>query len=110
EQTAGTNARPRPAARNDDGATAGPKSFADGLPRVDPTDERVIRRASREAPPSATEGRRSARSDSEDAPLTEHHRRVYDLFDAGVAPIRIAEQLGVSLGEVELILNLRGFR
>ena len=41
--------------------------------------------------------------------ITPHHQQVYDLFDAGRSPIRIAEELHVSLGEVELILNLRNF-
>ncbi len=34
-------------------------------------------------------------------------RRVYELVDAGASPIKAAEQLGMPLGEVELILNLR---
>lgn len=35
------------------------------------------------------------------------HARVYALADAGTRPIDIAERLGIVLGEVELILNLR---
>ncbi len=35
------------------------------------------------------------------------HDRVYEMADAGTAPIAIAEALGLMLGEVELILNLR---
>ena len=37
-------------------------------------------------------------------------RRVYELVDAGASPIKAAEQLGLPLGEVELILNLRDLR
>jgi hypothetical protein len=36
--------------------------------------------------------------------------RVYELVDAGATPIKAAEQLGLPLGEVELILNLRKLR
>lgn len=44
------------------------------------------------------------------APLNEEQKRVYDMSDAGTDPIQIAESLGMTLGEVELILNLRNFR
>ncbi len=37
-------------------------------------------------------------------------RRVYELQDAGRRPLEIAESMGVTLGEVELLLQLRGFR
>lgn len=37
-------------------------------------------------------------------------QRIYDLVDAGATPIRAAEELGMPLGEVELILNLRKLR
>jgi hypothetical protein len=43
------------------------------------------------------------------AAISPHHQRVHDLFDEGHSPIGIAEELGVSLGEVELILNLRNY-
>jgi hypothetical protein len=36
--------------------------------------------------------------------------RVYELIDAGASPLKTAEQLGLPLGEVELILNLRKLR
>ncbi len=36
--------------------------------------------------------------------------RVYELADAGEEPMAIAELLGVPLGEVELLLNLRAFK
>jgi hypothetical protein len=37
-------------------------------------------------------------------------QRVYELIDAGSSPIKAAEQLGLPLGEVELILDLRDLR
>jgi TolA-binding protein len=42
------------------------------------------------------------------APLSAEHKRVYDKIDAGASPLQVAEQLGMTLGEVELIINLRG--
>jgi len=42
-----------------------------------------------------------------DEPADPRFRRVYELVDAGASPIRAAEELGMPLGEVELILNLR---
>lgn len=41
-------------------------------------------------------------------PVSAEHKRVYDKIDAGVSPVQVAEQLGMTLGEVELIINLRG--
>lgn len=43
-------------------------------------------------------------------PTDSRFRRVYELVDAGASPIKAAEQLGMPLGEVELILNLRRLR
>jgi hypothetical protein len=43
-------------------------------------------------------------------PSDPRFRRVYELIDAGATPIKAAEELGLPLGEVELILNLREFR
>ena len=37
-------------------------------------------------------------------------RRVYELADAGRSPIQAAEELEMTLGEVELVLNLRRYR
>jgi hypothetical protein len=45
-----------------------------------------------------------------DEPADPRFRRVYELVDAGASPIRAAEELGMPLGEVELILNLRRLR
>lgn len=45
-----------------------------------------------------------------DEPVDPRFRHVYELVDAGATPIKAAEQLGLPLGEVELILNLRKFR
>ena len=42
-------------------------------------------------------------------PLTEEHRRVYAMHDAGSTPLEVAEALGLPLGEVEVILQLRRF-
>jgi len=50
-----------------------------------------------------------ARSGPEEA-ADPRFRRVYELVDAGATPIKAAEELGMPLGEVELILNLRAFR
>ena len=36
--------------------------------------------------------------------------RLYELIDGGATPVKAAEELGMPLGEVELILNLRKFR
>lgn len=48
---------------------------------------------------------------AEKAPSTSDGRvrRMYDLADSGMTPLKIAEEIGVSLGEVELTLNLRNF-
>ena len=43
-------------------------------------------------------------------PIDPRFQRVYELVDAGDSPIKIAEQLALPLGEVELILNLRTLR
>lgn len=89
-----------------------PMSFSRCLPHVDPASSEVIRAESPERGHDHgddTPGERESR-DAPHEPLTEHHRRVYNLFDTGVAPIQIAQRLDVSLGEIELILNLRGFR
>ncbi|MFQ5804893.1 MAG: hypothetical protein ACE5I3_00420 [Phycisphaerae bacterium] len=43
-------------------------------------------------------------------PADPRFRRVYELVDAGASPIKAAEELGMPLGEVELILNLRRLR
>jgi len=44
------------------------------------------------------------------APAAPRVQRVYELIDAGRKPIEVAAALGVPLGEVELILNLRRYR
>ena len=48
---------------------------------------------------------------TEKTPSTLDNRvqRIYALVDSGLTPIKIAEEIGVSLGEVELALNLRNF-
>jgi hypothetical protein len=68
------------------------------------------------AVPSAPSARETGRDpDHESAPVapaaSQHSDprfgRVCELVDAGASPIEAAEQLGLQLGEVELILNLR---
>ena len=65
---------------------------------------------------SASGGCESSGADAQAAPvLADHptdtrHAGVYDLADAGKPPLEIAERLGMPLGEVEVILNLRNFR
>jgi hypothetical protein len=54
-------------------------------------------KASRQQPPS----------DSADK---QRFERIYALADAGLSPAKIASQIGSQLGEVELILGLRGER
>jgi hypothetical protein len=39
----------------------------------------------------------------------QRRRKIYELADAGAAPLTIADKLHIPLGEVELILNLRKF-
>ncbi len=36
-------------------------------------------------------------------------RRIFELVDGGASPIAVAERLGMPLGEVELIINLRKY-
>jgi hypothetical protein len=66
--------------------------------------------------PAARDISRSPEHQPSDSPTTPDEssdprfRHVYDLIDAGATPIKAAEQLGLPLGEVELILNLRKFR
>ena len=43
-------------------------------------------------------------------PVDPRFERIYELVDAGATPIKVAEQLDMPLGEVELILNLRKLR
>jgi len=38
----------------------------------------------------------------------ERYHRIYELADDGRTPVQIAQELGQTVGEVELILNLRG--
>ena len=78
----------------------------------------------RAAPPSAPTGaaasllRSRAGGDFESqaeqrapaAPVDPRFERIYELVDAGASPIKVAEQLDMPLGEVELILNLRKLR
>jgi len=45
-----------------------------------------------------------------DTPLQPDVGRVHELADAGLPPTDIAKELDLPLGEVELILSLRGFR
>lgn len=69
-----------------------------------------------ESEPRASAGGRSLARENEnrgsqpDESSDPRLRRVYELVDAGATPIKAAEQLGMPLGEVELILNLRNFR
>ncbi len=42
-------------------------------------------------------------------PRTEEQRRVFELHDAGRTPVEVAEALGLPLGEVQVMLQLRGF-
>lgn len=58
-------------------------------------------------PPTAARPSPAAPSRQPAPPLNPEHRRVYDMTDAGHSPIKVAEALGLTLGEVELILNLR---
>lgn len=37
-------------------------------------------------------------------------QRIYELADGGMTPIKIAEALGLPMGEIELVLNLRSFQ
>lgn len=79
--------------------------------------EAALSRADRLAAVGSTSGQ----SESSDAgaqaaparaehPTDTRHAGVYDLADAGKSPVEIAERLGMPLGEVEVILNLRNFR
>lgn len=43
------------------------------------------------------------------APKTEEQRRVFELHDAGNTPVQVAEALGLPLGEVQVMLQLREF-
>lgn len=46
--------------------------------------------------------------DTARAALARNHRRVYELFDAGNAVIDISKDTGLQIGEIELILAMRG--
>jgi hypothetical protein len=48
--------------------------------------------------------------DTTSGPGDPRFQRVCELVDAGATPIQAAEELGMPLGEVELILNLRKLR
>jgi len=59
--------------------------------------------ARRPAPVAASEVKQTA-------PADPRSQRIYDLVDAGASPLQAAEEVGLPLGEVELILNLRKLR
>lgn len=48
---------------------------------------------------------RTERTEAE--PIDPRYRRIYELADQGMSPVEIAQQVGKTAGEVELILNLR---
>ena len=59
------------------------------------------------ADPSPTETQRdSAPRATPNAPTA----RIHELADDGMSPLQIAETLGLPVGEVELVLNLRSFK
>ena len=90
------------------------KSLADADRRI--ADLRALqgRPARSEADPAVSranvEAAAGVRSPRRDAPVETGEQRVYRLFDAGQSPMEIARTLQCSVGEVELILNLRGRR
>ncbi|MFH1749036.1 MAG: hypothetical protein ABIG44_18550 [Planctomycetota bacterium] len=55
---------------------------------------------------TAVSPRADTATDSSANPPTQ---RIYELADAGQSPTQIAEAVALPLGEVELVLNLRGF-
>jgi len=78
-------------------------------PRTTPPEQRVASQtgpAPRESSRAGTPGEFERGGSGGDSRC----QRVYELLDAGVAPIRVAEQLGLPLGEVELIMKLRDLR
>jgi hypothetical protein len=56
---------------------------------------------------SATSGPGPAGNHEYPPELPERHRHVYELADSGCSPMAIASRLGLPLGEVELILDMR---
>lgn len=77
-------------------ASAGGRPSSAGRPSAD--------RATRE-----TAGKAASDSPASAAPMNDdpRFRAIYELVDAGATPIAAAEKLGLPLGEVELILDLR---
>jgi len=59
--------------------------------------------SSPQVPAAAADGQVSEQS----PPTEDPNRRLYELADAGRTPVEIARELNQSVGEVELILNLR---
>ncbi|MFI4897733.1 MAG: hypothetical protein ACIARR_07900 [Phycisphaerales bacterium JB059] len=89
---------------------------------IEEADERLARldRASigasvsvRPVEPDAGAFRTSAPEPAPVAPAPQHaasdptHRQIYELADAGLGPVEIAQRLDQPIGQVELILNLR---
>ena len=62
-----------------------------------------------EQPPAAAQPPPPTRPVRPTLTRDERVRRVHELADRGVAPIKIAEEVAMPLGEVELLLNLRQF-
>lgn len=58
--------------------------------------------------PSASDDESSNRPTNPTREPDERHRQIYNLADQGRTPVQIAQELGTTTGEVELILNLRG--
>ncbi|MFO0972000.1 MAG: hypothetical protein U1A27_00980 [Phycisphaerae bacterium] len=59
------------------------------------------------APTPVTPTAPAPATSSASAPADDGSRRIFELADAGQSPIEIARQVGRSIGEIELLLNLR---
>lgn len=71
---------------------------------VESSEDPPRKRARVEAPPPPATARRSPTSNLPPPPL---FQKIYERADSGMPTIKIAESLHMTLGEVELILNLR---
>lgn len=71
------------------------------------TPRRPETRTTRATPPTASETPKRGNQRVGSADGDPRFKQVYELADSGAPPIKVAEQLGLPLGEVELILNLR---
>jgi DNA-binding NarL/FixJ family response regulator len=82
-------------------------AIRDADQRIDQLD-RLLRRAEGEPTVDVTVGGSEPAAESPPAAADgDRHQAVYQLADAGLTPAQIAQELGQSIGEVELIVALR---